>query len=46
MAIDLDRPYPLTAQQIADYRRDGFIKLKHVFNAEELRHYGEELADG
>lgn len=28
MPIDLDRPYPLSAQQIADYRRDGFIKLK------------------
>jgi ectoine hydroxylase-related dioxygenase (phytanoyl-CoA dioxygenase family) len=43
MAIDLDRPYPLTAQQIADYRRDGFIKLKQVFNAAELTHYGAEI---
>ena len=43
MAIDLDRPYPLGARQIADYQRDGFIKLKDVFNAEELRHYGEEI---
>jgi ectoine hydroxylase-related dioxygenase (phytanoyl-CoA dioxygenase family) len=43
MAIDLDRPYPLTAQQIADYRRDGFIKLKQVFNADELAHYGAEI---
>jgi len=43
MAIDLDRPYPLTAQQIADYRRDGFIKLKQVFNADELVHYGAEI---
>ena len=43
MAIDLDRPYPLTTQQIADYRRDGFIKLKQVFNAEELAHYGAEI---
>ena len=43
MAIDLDRPYPLTARQIADYRRDGFIKLKQVFNADELAHYGAEI---
>ncbi|MGB5853146.1 MAG: phytanoyl-CoA dioxygenase family protein [Rhodanobacter sp.] len=43
MAIDLDRPYPLTAQQIADYRRDGYIKLKQVFNADELAHYGAEI---
>ncbi len=43
MPIDLDRPCTLSAQQIADYRRDGFIKLKDVFNADELRHYGEEI---
>ncbi|HET7300851.1 MAG TPA: phytanoyl-CoA dioxygenase family protein [Oleiagrimonas sp.] len=43
MPIDLDRPYPLSPQQIADYRRDGFIKLKNVFNTDELRHYGEEI---
>ncbi|HKR76801.1 MAG TPA: phytanoyl-CoA dioxygenase family protein [Rhodanobacter sp.] len=44
MAIDLDRPYPLAAQQIADYRRDGFIKLKQVFDADELAHYGAEIS--
>lgn len=44
MAIDLDRPYPLSERQLADFRRDGFIKLKDVFNAEELRHYGDEIA--
>ncbi len=43
MAIDLDRPYALTERQIADFRRDGFVRLKDVFNAEELRHYGEEI---
>jgi ectoine hydroxylase-related dioxygenase (phytanoyl-CoA dioxygenase family) len=43
MAIDIDRPCELSAPQIEAYRRDGFIKLKHVFNAEELVHYGEEI---
>jgi ectoine hydroxylase-related dioxygenase (phytanoyl-CoA dioxygenase family) len=43
MTIDLDRPYSLSEQQLADFRRDGFIKLKDVFNAEELRHYGNEI---
>lgn len=43
MTIDLDRPYPLSDAQVAQFRRDGFIKLKDVFNADELRHYGEEI---
>ena len=43
MTIDLDRPYALTERQIADFRRDGFIRLKDVFNADELRHYGDEI---
>jgi ectoine hydroxylase-related dioxygenase (phytanoyl-CoA dioxygenase family) len=41
--IDLDRPYPLTQRQVADFRRDGFIRLKDVFSADELGHYGEEI---
>ena len=43
MAIDLDRPYPLSDRQIDGYRRNGFIKLKDVFNADELAHYGAEI---
>ena len=43
MTIDLDRPYPLSQAQIAGFRRDGFIRLKDVFDADELRHYGEEI---
>lgn len=43
MTIDLDRPYPLSTQQIADYRRNGFIKLKDVFSADELRYCGDEI---
>lgn len=43
MPIDLDRPYPLSDDQVAQFRRDGFIRLKDVFNADELRHYGQEI---
>jgi len=43
VTIDLDRPYPLSQAQIAGFRRDGFIRLKDVFDADELRHYGEEI---
>ena len=43
MTIDLDRPYPLSDEQVARFRRDGFIKLKDVFNADELHHYGQEI---
>lgn len=41
--IDLDSPYPLTPEQIAQFRRDGFIKLKDVLSAETLAHYGREI---
>lgn len=43
MTIDLARHYPLSRQQIVEFRRDGFIKLKGVFSAEELAHYGAEI---
>ncbi|MBI1368925.1 MAG: phytanoyl-CoA dioxygenase [Planctomycetes bacterium] len=38
--IDLDTPYPLTAEQIAFFRREGYIKLKNVFSPAELSHFG------
>lgn len=41
--IDLDSPYHLTADQVAQFRRDGFIKLKDVLSAETLAHYGREI---
>ncbi len=41
--LDLHRPYPVSAQQTANFRRDGFIRLKDVFSADELRHYGDEI---
>ena len=40
MPLDIDSPYPLSAEQIARYRRDGFIKLKNVLSPEVLAHYG------
>jgi len=41
--MDIDRPYAITPEQVAAFARDGFIRLKNVFTAEELRHYGEEI---
>jgi len=41
--IDLARHYPVSRQQVEAFRRDGFIKLKDVFNATELAHYGQEI---
>ena len=43
MTIDINRPYEVTEEQIAQFRRDGFIRLKNVFNEEELRHHGAEI---
>jgi ectoine hydroxylase-related dioxygenase (phytanoyl-CoA dioxygenase family) len=40
MHEELSTPYPLTAEQIAQYQRDGYIKLKDVLSAEVLAEYG------
>jgi ectoine hydroxylase-related dioxygenase (phytanoyl-CoA dioxygenase family) len=37
---DLDAPYTLTPEQIAAFRRDGFIKLKQVLSPETLAQFG------
>ena len=42
MAI-LNEPYDLTPQQIDQFRADGFIKLKNVFNQDTLGEYGDEI---
>ncbi|MEM6552093.1 MAG: phytanoyl-CoA dioxygenase family protein [Planctomycetota bacterium] len=34
--LDLDTPYALNADDIARFRKDGFVRLPHVFSAEEL----------
>ena len=41
--IDLDRPYALDAGAIGFFRENGFVRLKQVFSAEELDHYGPAL---
>lgn len=43
MTLDLDSPYPLAPGQVAQFRRDGFIKLKDVFDAPTLALYGREI---
>jgi len=41
--IDLDTPYALTEDQIEQFRRDGFIKLKDVFTPELIEAYAPEI---
>ena len=41
--MDLHRPYPLAAAQIARFRRDGFIRLEDVLAPDLLAHYGAEI---
>ncbi|MCL1635717.1 phytanoyl-CoA dioxygenase family protein [Luteimonas sp. SX5] len=43
MTIDINQPYPLLEAQVAQFHRDGFIKLKDVFDARALRYYGNEI---
>jgi len=41
MSLDLDSHYQLTAEQIAFYQKNEYIKLKHVLGPETLAHYGK-----
>lgn len=41
--IDLDTPYEITEAQIAQFERDGYIKLKDVLSFEELETYRHEI---
>ena len=41
--MNLNTHYPITATHIEQFRRDGFIKLKDVLDAETLTHYGQEI---
>lgn len=40
---EIDRPYPVTAQQAAFFRERGYIKVKEVLPADVLARYGEEI---
>src|ERR1043165_1432146 len=42
-ALDIDTEFTVTAEHIARFQRDGYIKLKHVLSAEVLEHYGKEI---
>jgi ectoine hydroxylase-related dioxygenase (phytanoyl-CoA dioxygenase family) len=44
-AAALDSPYSLTSEQIAQFRRDGFIRLKEVLSPEEIAHYRAIIRD-
>ena len=37
---DVDSPYPLTQDQIAFFREQGYVKLKNVLSPEVLDYYG------
>jgi ectoine hydroxylase-related dioxygenase (phytanoyl-CoA dioxygenase family) len=39
----LAEPYALKPGQIERFRRDGYIKLKHVLSPEVIEHYGQEI---
>ena len=44
-AHDLDRPYSLSDEQIAFFRKEGYIKLKQVLSPEQLKKYGERITE-
>jgi len=44
MHPELATPYSITAEQIAQYQRDGYIKLRDVLSPEVLAEYGAEIA--
>lgn len=39
----LDIPYPIDAGQVAQFDRDGFIRLPGVFDGDTLAHYGARI---
>lgn len=43
--LDLDSRYELTDEQIQQFRRDGFIKLKQFYDNATLEHYAPILTD-
>lgn len=40
---ELDAPYTLNDEQIDRFNRQGFVKLKNVFSADLLEHYGDAI---
>jgi ectoine hydroxylase-related dioxygenase (phytanoyl-CoA dioxygenase family) len=44
-AIDLGSTYPLTPQQVARFRDQGFIKLKNVLSPQTIEYYGARITE-
>ena len=44
MTFDIDAHYPVRSEQIALFRRDGFIKLRNVLSPPTLSAYGAEIS--
>jgi len=42
---ELDAPYTLTGEQIEFYAENGYVKLKNVFGAPVLEHYGRAISE-
>ena len=42
-SYDIDSPYAVTPEQVAQFARDGFIRLKNVFDAETLAYFGAAI---
>ncbi|MCZ7644265.1 MAG: phytanoyl-CoA dioxygenase family protein [Planctomycetota bacterium] len=43
LKLDLETPYTLDSEKLAFFREHGYVKLKNVFSAEVLAHYGREI---
>lgn len=41
--VDINSPYPITAEHVEQFTRDGFIQLRNVLSAETLQHYAEVI---
>jgi ectoine hydroxylase-related dioxygenase (phytanoyl-CoA dioxygenase family) len=42
--LDINSEYKLSPEQIARFQRDGYIKLKDVFDLDVLDYYGKEIS--
>lgn len=43
MTPALDRPFALSPEELDRFRRDGFVRLKHVFDPETIEQFGPEI---
>lgn len=41
----IDAPYSLSDMEIAQFQRDGYIKLRQVLSPEVIEHYGREITE-